>query len=109
MADARATAAWNRTAAVLAMLFNVNRDPKKSPALKPRDFHPMLHRQEKLPKVGIGILKAVFVDPLAGSQASQGSSGVSGSSGGTSAPDTHPIHPGEGNEAQKGSQGPEGR
>ena len=40
MAEARAREAWNHTSAVLAMIANANRDPKKSRPLKPGDFHP---------------------------------------------------------------------
>jgi hypothetical protein len=62
MAEARSCQAWNHTSALLAMLANVHRDGKKTRALKPADFHP--HRREKrvAGKVGIGVLKQVFVD-----------------------------------------------
>ena len=41
MAQARQQDNWNHTAALLAMLANVNRDPKKGRAFKPADFHPI--------------------------------------------------------------------
>ena len=64
MADAKQTDAWNHTAAVLAMLANTHRNPKKARPFKPSDFHPgtrSARPQEPLPKVDISILKTVFV------------------------------------------------
>ncbi|HMP05793.1 MAG TPA: hypothetical protein PJ982_05545 [Lacipirellulaceae bacterium] len=63
MAEARSRQAWNHTSAVLAMLANVHRDGKKTRAFRPADFHP--HRRAEKPaiaKVGIHVLKQVFVD-----------------------------------------------
>jgi len=40
MAEARDRAAWNRTRAVLAQLYNVNRDPKKGKPIDPEQFFP---------------------------------------------------------------------
>jgi len=66
MTHARQQDAWNHTASVLAMLANVNRDPKKGRAFKPTDFHPMpvtKRAPEPPPLQGdIRMLKAVFVD-----------------------------------------------
>jgi hypothetical protein len=66
MAHARQQDGWNHTASVLAMLANVNRDPKKRRAFKPADFHPIpaARRAESPPplKGEIGMLKKVFVD-----------------------------------------------
>ena len=39
MAEARARQAWAHTSTVLAMLANVNRDPKKHGPYRPEDFH----------------------------------------------------------------------
>jgi hypothetical protein len=65
MAEARSRASWSHTASVLAMLANVNRDPKRSRAFRPGDFDPH-ERQTKPPAVVKGrnfnILKLVFVD-----------------------------------------------
>jgi hypothetical protein len=64
MADGHQTEAWNHTAALLAMLANTHRDPKKTRAFKPSDFHPSARREkpkEAVPKVDISVLKAVFV------------------------------------------------
>jgi hypothetical protein len=62
MAEARCRERWAHTSAVLALIANVHRDPKRSRVFKPADFDP--HRQRKdapRVKVGIGILKQVFV------------------------------------------------
>jgi hypothetical protein len=40
MAEARDRSAWNRTLALLAELFNVNRDPKKTKPIDPMQFFP---------------------------------------------------------------------
>lgn len=64
MAEARSKQEWNHTSAVLAMLANAHRDPRKSRLLVPEDFHPHRKRLESPPvKVGIAVLKQVFVDP----------------------------------------------
>lgn len=63
MAEAKSRQAWNHTSAVLAMLANIHRDAKKTRAYRPADFHP--HRRTEKPtitKVGINVLKQVFVD-----------------------------------------------
>ena len=62
MADARVEEAWNHTAAVLAMLANVNRDPRRTPAFRPADFHPVHAARRKPPKADITILKAWLVE-----------------------------------------------
>ncbi|MCI0333700.1 MAG: hypothetical protein L0228_10820 [Planctomycetes bacterium] len=67
MAEAKTRQAWNHTASILAMLANVHRDPKKSRALRPADFHPHLrHEKPIITKVGINVLKQVFVDRRSG-------------------------------------------
>ncbi len=63
MADARQLDEWNHTAAVLAMLANTHRDPKKTRPFKPADFHPGTRpRQQPIEKVDVRVLKTVFVD-----------------------------------------------
>ena len=67
MAQARQQDHWNHTASLMALLANINRDPKRGRALTPADFHPLqnVRRQtqtEKPLKGQIGMLKAVFVD-----------------------------------------------
>jgi hypothetical protein len=45
------------------MLANVHRDVKRTRAFKPADFHPHRRGEKQIvPKVGIGVLKQVFVD-----------------------------------------------
>jgi hypothetical protein len=45
------------------MLANVHRDGKKTRAFKPADFHPHRRGEKRISgKVGIGVLKQVFVD-----------------------------------------------
>jgi len=47
MAEARDRAAWNRTMAFLAGLYNVNRDPKKTKPIDPMQFFPWGQPQEE--------------------------------------------------------------
>ncbi|MBI5725922.1 MAG: hypothetical protein HZA50_18325 [Planctomycetes bacterium] len=64
MAEARSRDRWAHTSSLLAMLANVNRDPKKCRAFRPEDFDP--HERQKKPLIvkneGIDILKKVFID-----------------------------------------------
>jgi hypothetical protein len=48
MAEGRSRASWDHTSHVLCLLANVNRDPKKSKAYRPADFHP--HETKAAPK-----------------------------------------------------------
>lgn len=62
MADGRSQALWSHTSAVLALLANVHRDPKKSKAFKPSDFNP--HSQKHagpLPKVKLSEVKGLLM------------------------------------------------
>ena len=45
MAEARASQAWDHTSMVLALLYNVNRDPKRSRAMRVEDVHPYMRRR----------------------------------------------------------------
>ena len=67
MAEAKSRQAWNHTSMILAMLANVHSDPKRSRTYRPADFHPH-YRSEKptITKVGINVLKQVFVDRKTG-------------------------------------------
>ena len=47
MAEGRIEQEWNHTAAVLTVLVNVNRDPKRGRPAKPADFHPMARRRNQ--------------------------------------------------------------
>jgi len=70
LAEARGSHEWEQTAAVLAMLANTHRDPKKRPTpYKPNDFNPFAVERAEKPKVmlkDIRVLKRFFVDPHAG-------------------------------------------
>jgi hypothetical protein len=62
MAEARNRQAWAHTSALLALIANCHRDPKKTRPFQPADFHP--HEKQRKPapmKVGIAVLKQVFV------------------------------------------------
>ena len=65
MAEARLESDWGRTSVILALIANVNRDPKKTRPFKPGDFNPFAPRQKSgvvLTSENIGILKQAFVD-----------------------------------------------
>jgi hypothetical protein len=67
MADAASRDRWQHTASLMALLANCHRDPKKSRAFRPKDFHPFEKPRShstghRPPKVGIEVLKQVFVD-----------------------------------------------
>ena len=46
MAEARGRAAWAHTASLLAMLANVNRDPKRTRPFQPADFDPYAEKAQ---------------------------------------------------------------
>lgn len=63
MAESRSRVTWQHTSAVLALLANLHRDPTKTRPYAPTDFDPHSQRPEPAsPKVGIDVLKQVFVD-----------------------------------------------
>lgn len=63
MAEAKSQQCWAHTSAVLAMLANVHRDSKKTRAYRPADFNPHLRpSRPTITKVGINVLKQVFVE-----------------------------------------------
>ena len=62
MAEGRQREAWNHTAALLALLANCHRDPKRSRAFTVTDFHPLAEPAQPAPLCDITILKAVFID-----------------------------------------------
>ncbi|MCL2645603.1 MAG: hypothetical protein FWD61_01195 [Phycisphaerales bacterium] len=70
MTQSRQEDNWNHTAALLSMLANANRDPKKGRAFKPADFHPALPARRKrtaspppAPLKGDITMLKVFVPP----------------------------------------------
>lgn len=63
MAEANSRERWAHTSAVLALVANAHRDPKKGRAFTPADFNPHFRNKELVvAKVGIAVLKQVFVD-----------------------------------------------
>lgn len=60
MAEAQTRDAWSRTSALLALIANCHRDPKRTRAFKVKDFDPFV-QSAKPPKVGIAVLKDVFI------------------------------------------------
>jgi len=66
MAEARGRDEWGRMSSLLALIANVNRDPRRSRAFKPADFNPYEARRSgagiPLTKKNIRLLKRVFVD-----------------------------------------------
>jgi hypothetical protein len=66
MAEARGRDNWARTSAMLALIANVNRDPKKTPAFSPADFNPFETKRRgnvlRLPRSeAFSMLKLAFV------------------------------------------------
>ncbi len=67
MAQSKSQDNWNHTAALLAMMANVNRDRKKKPTpFKPADFNPYAAGTKKMGAAitseNIGMLKEIFTD-----------------------------------------------
>lgn len=60
MADARLEYDWGHTSSLMALIANCNRD-EKTPPYTPRFFNP-LYPPAKPAKVGVSILKDVFID-----------------------------------------------
>jgi len=64
MAEARGRDAWAHTSTLLAMIANVNRDPKKGRAFKPADFDP--HAQGgrsdviEIDRGNVGLMREAF-------------------------------------------------
>ena len=61
MLDGRQRHDWSIAAAVMSVVANTARDPKRSRLLKPADFDPFAKRQRPIP-VGVSVLKDVFID-----------------------------------------------
>jgi hypothetical protein len=69
LAESRQRDQWNHTASLMALIANVNRDPKKGRLARPEDFHPLRNHRASTPTptqhppiADISILKSVFVD-----------------------------------------------
>jgi len=64
MAEARGRESWAHTSALLALIANVNRDPKKTRAYRPSDFDPYSARAKRegaIEATDMGVLKDAFV------------------------------------------------
>lgn len=67
MAEAQVKQQWAHTSSLMALIANAHRDPKKGRSFRPADFDPTRKLDpkpawEELPRVGIDMLKQVFVD-----------------------------------------------
>ena len=63
MAEGRSRENWRHTAAVLALIANVNRDPKKTRPYKPADFDPYMvkdRRDSGVEVTDMAVLKDAF-------------------------------------------------
>jgi len=64
MSEGRSEETWNHTAALLAMLANCHRDPKRSRAFRPMDFHPHERRRRggvPITTENLALLRRAFV------------------------------------------------
>ena len=64
MAEARGRDAWGRMSSLMALVANVNRDPRRSRPFRPRDFNPYERRRSEgipITAANIDLLKQVFV------------------------------------------------
>jgi uncharacterized protein len=66
MAEGRAKDQWQHTSSILALVANVNRDPKKTKAFKPSDFNPTLSQTSRpdvivVTKENESLLKHMFL------------------------------------------------
>ncbi len=66
MAEGRAAQEWAQTSALMTLISNIHRDPKKGKALPPDYFNPFKKLKKRTNKImktkDLSILKKVFVD-----------------------------------------------
>ncbi len=63
MVEGRGQESWAHTSAVLSLIANVNRDPKKSRQFKPSDFDPYAQRKRREQAIEVtdmALLKKAF-------------------------------------------------
>jgi hypothetical protein len=60
MAEAQSRSEWSRCSSLMALLANLQRDPKKTRAFRPGDFDPFV-KSNPVPIVGLEGLKEMFV------------------------------------------------
>ena len=62
MAEGRSRSTWSHTSTVLAMIANVNRDPKKSDPFRPSDFDPHAAKPKgEKPKLRMADVKGLLM------------------------------------------------
>lgn len=64
MSEARERSEWARTSALMALLANAHRDPRKGRAFKPSDFDPFARANTTKPvtQADVSVLKDVFIN-----------------------------------------------
>ncbi len=63
MAEAKSRDNWNHTASILALIINVNRDPKKHRAVSPKQLNPYEQRSgKKDTKLAFKYMKALWCE-----------------------------------------------
>jgi hypothetical protein len=64
MHEGKARHDWQIASSHMALLANINRDPKKGRSLKPADFDPThkAMRSSELPKAGVEVMKQAIID-----------------------------------------------
>lgn len=64
MAEARERSEWTRASALMALIANAHRDPKKNKAFKPGDFDPFSRSRTSKPAIraDVSVLKDVFIN-----------------------------------------------
>lgn len=64
MLDGKQRHDWSIASAVMALVANIHRDPRRSRRLNPSDFDPFAKRSptQRPIKVGVSVLKDVFID-----------------------------------------------
>jgi hypothetical protein len=61
MTEAHERSEWSRTASLMALIANSQRDPKRTRAFKPTDFDPFSKKRQPQ-KISVDVLKSVFID-----------------------------------------------
>lgn len=75
MTDSRGKDNWNHTSSLLAMLFNINRDPKKQRAISPDVFNPYVTRKPKKDtRMAFDFMKELWVRTTDGDNTASNSS-----------------------------------
>lgn len=64
MADSRERSEWARASALMALIANAHRDPRKGRAFKPSDFDPFARTNTSKPAIqaDVSVLKDVFIN-----------------------------------------------